>query len=168
LAELGKLTPEFTKRGVKPIGHSCDRVAKHQKWSKDVVEFGSLKTLPYPIIADPSREIAQKYEMIDPEENLDDGLPQTVRSVFLIDNNKKLKLMLNYPASTGRNWSEVLRAIDSIKLAAKHPIATPHGWKPGDKVVVVPSMKTEDAKKKYPNIDVVKPYLRFIPDPERK
>jgi alkyl hydroperoxide reductase subunit AhpC len=168
LAKLGELTPEFLKRGVKPIGHSCDRVAKHEKWSKDVVEFGGLKKLPYPIIADPTREIAEKYEMIDPENNLEDDLPQTVRSVFLIDNNKKLRLLLVYPSSTGREWSEVLRAIDSIKLASKHPIATPHGWKPGDKVVVVPGMRTEEAKKKYPDIEVVKPYLRFIPDPENK
>eukprot|EP00475_Leptophrys_vorax_P016371 TRINITY_DN22825_c0_g2_i1.p1 TRINITY_DN22825_c0_g2~~TRINITY_DN22825_c0_g2_i1.p1 ORF type:complete len:107 (-),score=34.25 TRINITY_DN22825_c0_g2_i1:35-355(-) len=106
--------------------------------------------------------------MLDLDNNLDDGFPQSVRSVFLIDNNKKLRLLLVYPASTGRQWSEVLRAIDSIKLASKHPIATPHGWQPGQKVVVVPTIKTEDAKKQFADIEVVKPYLRFIPDPEKK
>lgn len=168
LAELGKLVPEFSKRGVKPIGLSCDKVNKHLKWEKDVVEYGGLKDaqLPYPIIADESREVAKKFDMIDPENNLEDGLPQTVRSVFLIDQNKKLRLLLSYPASTGRYWPEVLRAIDSIQLAEKHPIATPHGWNPGDKVVVVPGIKTEDAKKRFPEIEVVKPYLRIIPQPK--
>ena len=180
LAELGKLVKEFEKRGVQPIGLSCDKLAKHEKWEKDVLEFGKLPgdKLPYPVIADADRSIAKKYDMIDPERNLDDGLPQTVRSVFLVDKNLQLRLLMTYPASTGRVWSEVLRAIDSIQLADKHPVgkvqfftrvadhvATPHGWTPGQKVVVVPGMKTEEAKKKYPEIEVIKPYLRFIPQP---
>jgi alkyl hydroperoxide reductase subunit AhpC len=168
LAELGKLAPEFLKRGVKPIGLSCDKIEKHRSWEKDVVQFGGLSgKLPYPIIADASRDVAKLYGMLDDKDlSPEDNLPQTVRSVFLVDNNKRLRLELVYPSSTGRNWKEVLRAIDSIKLADKHPIATPHGWQPGDEVVLKPSISTEDAKKKYPNIRVVKPYLRFIKQPQ--
>lgn len=171
LSSLEKLLPELKKRGVKPIGLSCDRLAKHQRWEKDVLEYGSIKQqkLSYPILADADRKVAKLYEMLpDDSSNLKDeeGLPLTVRTVFLIDNNKKLRLSLTYPSSTGRYWPEVLRCIDSIKLADKHPIATPEGWQNGDEVVVAPSVSTEDAKKKYPQIKVIKPYLRLIPQPK--
>jgi len=169
LASLEKLVPEFKKRGIKPIALSCDRLVKHQKWSHDVLEYGKgqTKELSYPIIADPTRKIARLYDMLPEDPNKDEeGLPLTVRSVFLIDNNKKIRFITVYPYSTGRAWSEVLRVVDSLKLAAKHPIATPENWKSGDDVVVSPSINTEDAKKRYPKINVFKPYLRIIPQPK--
>jgi len=170
LSELAKLEPELAKRGVKPIGLSCDKIEKHVKWEKDVIAFGKLsgKLLPYPVIADPDRSIAKTYGMLDPtSKHPEDQLQFTVRSVFLVDGNNRLRLELTYPASTGRNWTEVIRAIDSIKLAEAHPIATPHGWTPGDRVVVVPSISTENAKQKFPDVEVVTPYLRFINDPSK-
>ena len=122
------MVPELQKRGVKPIGLSCDKLPKHVKWSKDVLEYGGIKkdNLSYPILADYDRSVAKKFDMLpnDPNHKDEDGLPLTVRSVFLIDPSRKLKLNLTYPASTGRSWPEVLRAIDSIQLAARHPI----GW----------------------------------------
>lgn len=172
LAALVNLLPEFEKRNVRPIGLSCDRLAKHKKWARDVVEYsgGSKDTpLPYPIIADADRAVAGLYDMIqeadlkDPE----DGLPLTVRSVFLIDQDRRLRLNLTYPSSTGRSWVEVLRAIDSIQLSDKHPVATPEGWTPGDDVVVVPSMTTKEAQAKFPDVKVVYPYLRIVKDPSK-
>jgi len=166
LSELQKVVPQLEKRGVKAIGLSCDRLKKHEGWSKDILEYGKLDKLTYPIIADADRKVAKVYEMLDDNLKDEEGLPLTVRSVFLIDPNKKIRLILTYPASTGREWKEVIRCIDSIQLAEKFPVATPHGWKVGDDVVVSPKISTEDAKKRFPNVRVVKPYLRFIAQPK--
>jgi glutaredoxin/glutathione-dependent peroxiredoxin len=172
LAAIARLQPEFEKRGVTPIGHSCDRIAKHLKWESDVVKYGKLgdQGLGYPIIADDKRNIAEAFDMVTSDKNFvakDDGLPLSVRSVFLVDQDLKLRFTATYPASTGRDWNEMLRVIDSIKLADNHAVATPHGWKQGDDVVVSPAVSTKDAQEQYgeSNVDVVYPYLRIIKQP---
>lgn len=173
LAELARRKEEFASRGVKIIGLSCDRLKKHEKWVGDVVDVAGMEKgsdLGYPVLADDSREVAGLYDMIQEDLKDDAGLPLTVRSVFLIGPDKRCKLNLTYPSSTGREWSEVLRAIDSIQLAADHPVATPHGWTPGGDVVVRPDVTTARAKEMYgdDNVKVVKPYLRIIKDPSVK
>jgi thioredoxin-dependent peroxiredoxin len=162
--ELGytaKLKPEFDKRGVKVLGLSVDPLKDHERWAADIRETQG-HTLNFPLIADPERKIANLYGMIHP--NANDTL--TVRSVCVIGPDKKIKLTLTYPASTGRNFDEVLRVIDSLQLTAKHQVATPVNWKHGEDVIIVPAVSDEDAKKKYPGgWKAPRPYLRIVPAP---
>jgi thioredoxin-dependent peroxiredoxin len=162
--ELGytaKLKPEFEKRGVKVIGLSVDPLTSHAKWADDIKETQG-HALNFPLIADQDRKVANLYGMIHP--NANDTL--TVRSVFIIGPDKKVKLSLTYPASTGRNFDEILRVIDSLQLTAKHQVATPVNWKAGEDVIIIPAVSDEDAKKKYPNgWTAPRPYLRIVPQP---
>ncbi|MDQ0469017.1 peroxiredoxin [Labrys wisconsinensis] len=162
--ELGytaRLKPEFDARGVKVIGLSVDTLDNHEPWSRDIEETQGYAP-NFPLIADSGRTIAGLYGMIHP--NASDTL--TVRSVFVIGPDKKVKLTLNYPASTGRNFDEVLRVIDSLQLTARHGVATPVNWKPGEDVIIVPSISDEAAKEKFPDgWTTLKPYLRVVPQP---
>jgi alkyl hydroperoxide reductase subunit AhpC len=161
LGYMAKIKPEFDKRGVKILGLSVDPVDSHAKWSADIKETQGHAP-NYPVIADPDRTVANLYDMIHP--NALDTL--TVRTVFVIGPDKKVKLSLTYPASTGRNFDEILRVIDSLQLTAKHSVATPVNWKHGDDVIIVPSLSDEDAKKKFPGgWKALKPYLRLVPQP---
>ncbi len=163
LGTVAKLKPEFDKRGIKVIGLSVDGVRDHESWSKDIEDTQGVK-LNFPLLADPDRVVADKYDMIHP--NANDTL--TVRSVFVIDSNKKVRLTLTYPASTGRDFTEILRAIDSLKLTSEHKVATPVNWRHGEDVIIVPAVTNEEAKKKYPQgWREEKPYLRFVPDPTK-
>jgi alkyl hydroperoxide reductase subunit AhpC len=162
--ELGytaKLKPEFDRRNVKAIGLSVDPLDKHEQWAKDITETQGA-TLNFPLIADADRSISNLYGMIHP--NASDTL--TVRSVFVIGPDRKVKLTLTYPASTGRNFDEVLRVIDSLQLTAKHQVATPVNWKQGEDVIIVPSVSDADAIVKYPEgFRTLKPYLRTVAQP---
>ncbi|WP_290789454.1 peroxiredoxin [Flavihumibacter sp. UBA7668] len=164
--ELGKtalLKQEFEKRGVKVLAVSVDPLDKHLGWRNDINETQHC-TVDFPIIADESKEVANLYGMIHP--NASETF--TVRSLFIIGPDKKVKLMITYPASTGRNFYEVLRVIDSLQLTANYSVATPADWKSGEDVIVVPSVSTEDAIKKFPKgVKVVKPYLRYTPQPNK-
>ena len=153
---------EFDQRNVKLIGVSVDPLESHKGWSKDIEE--TQGTAPnYPLIADPDRKVADLYDMIHP--NANDTL--TVRSVFVIGPDKKVKLTLTYPASTGRNVDELLRVIDSLQLTAKNSVATPVNWQQGDDVIIASSLSDEDAKKKFPEgWKAPKPYLRIVPQPK--
>ncbi len=161
LGAVAKLKPEFDKRGVKIIGLSVNGVRDHESWSKDIEDTQGVK-LNFPLLADPDRVVSDKYDMIHP--NANDTL--TVHSVFVIDSNKKVRLTLTYPASTGRDFTEILRAIDSLKLTSDHQVATPVNWRHGEDVIIVPAVTNEEAKKKYPQgWREEKPYLRYVPDP---
>lgn len=163
--ELGytaKLKSEFDKRNVKVIGVSVDPLDDHERWSKDIEETQGT-ALNFPLIADPGRVVASLYDMIHP--NADTTF--TVRSVFIIGPDKKIKATFAYPASSGRNFDEILRLIDSLQLTAKHQVATPVNWKSGEDVIIVPSVSDEDAKKKFPDgWKALKPYLRLVPQPK--
>jgi alkyl hydroperoxide reductase subunit AhpC len=164
--ELGTVAnyyPEFEKRNVKVIALSVDGVASHMEWIKDINETQNT-TVNFPIIADEDKHIAELYDMIHP--NASESF--TVRSVFIIAPDKKIKLTLTYPASTGRNFDELLRVIDSLQLTAKYSVATPANWKDGDKVVISTSVKDEDIAAKFPKgYERVKPYLRMTPQPNK-
>ena len=163
LGAVARLKSEFDKRGIKVIGLSVDPVGDHEKWSKDIEETQGVK-LNFPLIADADRSVSDKYDMIHP--NADNTL--TVRSVFVIDSDKKVRLTLTYPASTGRNFDEILRTIDSLKLTSDHQVATPVNWKHGDEGIIVPAVTNDEAKQKYPHgWREEKPYLRYVPDPTR-
>uniref|UniRef100_A0A671V3R9 Peroxiredoxin-6 n=1 Tax=Sparus aurata TaxID=8175 RepID=A0A671V3R9_SPAAU len=153
LACAAKLTDEFKKRGVKMIALSIDSVEDHKAWSKDVMSVSSAadKDLPFPIIADDKRELSVKLGMLDPDERDKDGMPLTARCVFVVGPDKKLKLSILYPATTGRNFDELLRVIDSLQLTAQKKVATPVDWKPGDKVMVIPSLSEAEAANLFPN-----------------
>jgi len=162
LGRVANLKGEFEKRNVKVIAVSVDPLESHKGWINDINEPQSC-TMNYPIIADPDRNVATMYGMIHP--NALDNL--TVRSVFIIGPDKKVKLQLTYPASTGRNFDEILRVIDSLQLTANYQVATPADWKHGDDCVVVPAIKTEDIPAKFPKgFKEVKPYLRMTPQPD--
>lgn len=164
--ELGKtasLQDEFAKRNVKVLAVSVDPLDKHIGWIKDINETQKVN-VDFPIIADESRTVANLYGMIHP--NASETF--TVRSLFVIGPDKKVKLTITYPASTGRNFVEVLRVIDSLQLTANYSVATPADWKEGEDVIVVPAVSTEDAIKKFPKgVKVVKPYLRYTPQPNK-
>jgi alkyl hydroperoxide reductase subunit AhpC len=164
--ELGKtalLQGEFAKRNVKVLALSVDPLDKHQGWINDINETQNV-TVGFPIIADENREVATLYDMIHPNASA----TATVRSLFVIGPDKKVKLTLTYPASTGRNFVEVLRVIESLQLTADYSVATPADWKDGEDVIVVPAVSTEDAIKKFPKgVKVVKPYLRYTPQPNK-
>jgi len=154
-------TSEFDRRGVKVLGLSVDSVSDHQGWAKDIEETQG-HALNFPLLADPDRTVSELYDMIHP--NANDTL--TVRSVFVIGPDKKLKLSITYPASTGRNFEEILRAIDSLQLTAKHQVATPVNWTDGDDVIIVPALSDDDAKNRFPEgWNTVKPYLRVVKQP---
>lgn len=164
--ELGKtalLKEEFAKRNVKVLAVSVDPLEKHHGWVKDINETQQCE-VRFPIIADEERKVANLYDMIHP--NASETF--TVRSLFVIGPDKKVKLMITYPASTGRNFYEVLRVIDSLQLTAHHSVATPADWKHGEDVIVVPAVSTEDAVMKFPKgLKIVKPYLRYTPQPNQ-
>ncbi len=161
LGTVAKIKKEFDKRNVKIIAVSVDPLDAHTKWIGDINETQQT-TMNFPMIADPKRDVATKYGMIHP--NALDNM--TVRSVFVIGPDKKIKLMLTYPAATGRNFDEILRTIDSLQLTAKHQVATPANWKQGDECIIVPAVSNDDAKKKFPNgFREIKPYLRYVKQP---
>jgi len=163
--ELGltaKLKDDFAKRGVKAIALSVDPVESHQRWIGDINETQNT-SVNFPIIADADRKVSELYDLIHPNANT----TLTVRSLFIIDPNKKIRLIITYPASTGRNFDEILRVIDSLQLTDKHKVATPGNWKSGEDVVIVPSLQDpEEIKQRFPKgYTAVKPYLRLTPDP---
>lgn len=163
--ELGKtalLQEEFAKRNVKVLAVSVDPLDKHVGWVKDINETQNAD-VKFPIIADPEKKVATAYGMIHP--NASENF--TVRSLFVIGPDKKVKLTITYPASTGRNFHEVLRVIDSLQLTANYSVATPADWKPSEDVIIVPAISTDDAVKKFPKgVKVIKPYLRYTPQPD--
>ena len=162
LGYMARIKPEFDRRGVKILGLSVDPLGSHSAWSDDIRETQGHAP-NFPLIADPDRKVADLYDMIHP--NALDTL--TVRSVFVIGPDKKVKLTLTYPASTGRNFDELLRVIDSLQLTAKHSVATPVNWREGQDVIIVPSLSDDDAKKKFPSgWKALKPYLRLVPQPK--
>ena len=161
--ELGRtagLKGEFDKRNVKAIALSVDSVEDHKGWAGDIKDVTG-NALNFPIIADPDRHVSELYDMIHPGE----GDTSTVRSVFIIAPNNKVRLTLTYPKSVGRNFDEILRVIDALQATDKNPISTPVDWKPGERVVVAPTMSTEDAKQKFQNVEELKPYLRTADQP---
>jgi len=170
LGYMAGLHPEFTKRNCKIIGLSVDPVANHGKWAADIEETQGHK-VTYPMIGDPELKIAKLYDMLpgDAGDSCEGRTPAnnaTVRTVFVIGPDKKIKLTLSYPMSTGRNFDEVLRVLDSMQLTAKHPVATPVNWKPGGDVIIVTSVNDEDANKKFPGFKTLKPYLRVTSQPK--
>jgi len=163
LGRVAKLKPEFDKRGVKVVGLSVDPIDSHNDWKGDIEETQGT-ALNFPLVADPDRTVADLYDMIHP--NANDTL--TVRSVFIVGPDKKVKLIITYPASTGRNFDEILRVIDSLQLTANYSVATPVDWKDGEDVIIVPALSDEDAKGKFPKgWNAVKPYLRITPQPTK-
>jgi alkyl hydroperoxide reductase subunit AhpC len=158
LAAVARLTPEWEKRNVKPIGLSVDSTENHSGWARDIEETQG-QTVNFPIIADKDRKVSTLYGMIHPE--ADPSV--TVRSVFIIDPNKKVRLSLTYPPSTGRNFNEILRVIDSLQLTDSTKVATPANWQPGEHVIIVPSLSDEDAKARFPQgWKTLRPYLRVV------
>ncbi|KIK06788.1 hypothetical protein K443DRAFT_119972 [Laccaria amethystina LaAM-08-1] len=169
LGEVARRAPDFANRNVKVIGISANGLEEHHKWVKDINEYGS-KVAPtdvqFPIIADPDRKISTLYDMLDEQDatNRDaKGLPFTIRTVFVIDPKKVIRLTLAYPASTGRNFDEILRVIDSLQLGDKHRITTPVNWKKGDDVIVHPGVTNQEAKTLFPEYSQHLPYLRTTP-----
>lgn len=163
LGTVARLKPEFDKRNVKVIGLSVDPLKDHKEWAKDIEETQKVK-LNFPLLADGDRKVSNLYGMIHPKAN--DTF--TVRSVYIVGPDKKIKLTLTYPASTGRNFDELLRVIDSLQLTAEYKVATPADWKNGQDCIIVPAVSDEDAKKAFPKGFVtVKPYLRYTPQPNK-
>ncbi|KAG7176845.1 peroxiredoxin-6-like [Homarus americanus] len=172
LGRVAKLVPEFTKRNVKLMAISCDSVEDHHGWIKDIQSYNCLSgDFPFPIIADPDRDLAVTLGMIDPDEKTATGMPLTCRAVFIIGPDKKLKLSILYPATTGRNFDEILRVIDSLQLTAVKKVATPADWQQESHCMVLPSIPAEEAKKIFPEHKVHqvpsgKEYLRTTPVPK--
>ena len=163
LGRVAALKPEFDKRGVKVVGLSVDPIADHHAWKGDIEETQGT-ALNFPLLADPDRVVADLYDMIHP--NANDTL--TVRSVFVIGPDKKVKLIITYPASTGRNFDEILRVIDSLQLTAGYSVATPVDWRDGQDVIIAPAVSDEDAKERFPKgWKTIKPYLRVTPQPNK-
>jgi alkyl hydroperoxide reductase subunit AhpC len=163
LAAFAKAKPEFDKRNTKLIGLSVDTVESHREWDKDIEETQG-NAVNFPVIGDPDRKVADLYDMIHPSAN--DTL--TVRSVFVIGPDKKVKLIITYPASTGRNVDEVIRVLDSLQLTADYSVATPVNWRDGENVIIAPAISDEDAEKKFPKgFKALKPYLRVTPQPNK-
>ena len=162
LGTVAKLKSEFEKRNVKTIALSVDTVDQHLNWINDINETQNTN-VDFPIIADPDKKISELYDMIHPNASL----THTVRSVFIIGPDKKIKLMITYPASTGRNFNELLRVIDSLQLTSKHNLVTPANWQNGEDCIVSPALSTDEAKQKFPKgVNEIRPYLRYTPDPE--
>ncbi|OOC10391.1 MULTISPECIES: peroxiredoxin [Thioalkalivibrio] len=157
MGRTAQLAKQFADRNVKPLGLSTDTVEEHNKWIEDVNDTQNT-TLEFPIVADADKKISELYEMIHPGESD----TAAVRSVYIIDPNKKIRLMMTYPMSLGRNFDEILRAIDGLQTADKHGIATPADWTPGDKVIIPPTVSNEEAQKKFPQgFDEIRSYLRY-------
>ena len=171
LGYMARLKPEFQKRNCKVIGLSIDPVSDHERWVGDIEETQGT-AVNYPLIGDTDLSVAKAYDMLPEDEsgNFEGrtaATNATVRSVFIIGPDKKIKAMLTYPMSTGRNFDEVLRLLDSCQLTATHQVATPVNWKQGENVIIVPAVSDEDAKKKFPNgWESPKPYLRIVPQPD--
>jgi alkyl hydroperoxide reductase subunit AhpC len=170
LGYMARLKPQFDKRNTKVIGLSIDPVTDHEKWAKDIQETQGYAP-NYPLIGDADLKVAKLYDMIHPnasgEQKRTAADNATIRSVFVIGPDKKIKLVLTYPMSTGRNFDEVLRVLDSMQLTAKHKVATPVNWKQGEDVIIVPSVPDEEAKKQFPGgWKAPKPYLRIVPQPK--
>ena len=171
LGYMAGLQPEFAKRNCKILGLSVDPVSSHAKWAVDIEETQGHK-VNYPMIGDPQLKVAKLYNMLPAEagESCEGRTPAdnaTVRTVFIIGPDKKVKLMLAYPMGTGRNFDEILRALDSLQLTSKHKVSTPVNWKPGDQVIISPAVSDEDAKKAYPaGFRTLRPYLRMVAQPE--
>ncbi len=172
LGTLAKLKPEFDERNVKIIGLSVDKVDDHLAWLEDIKDVTGNKP-NYPIIADTELEVAKLYDMLPTSvEDSSEGRTavdnQTVRTIFIIGPDKKIKLFLTYPMATGRNFDELLRVIDSMQLTAIHKVATPANWKKGEEVIIIPAVKEEEAKELFPDgWKTIKPYLRKVPDPSK-
>ena len=161
--ELGRtasLKGEFDKRNVKAIAVSVDPLESHQGWAPDIEQVGGV-ALNFPIIADPDRKVSEAYDMIHPGE----GDTSTVRSVFIIDPKNKVRLTLTYPKSVGRNFNEIVRVIDALQVTDANPVSTPVDWTPGDRIIVAPTISTDDAKAKFSGVEEIKPYLRFADQP---
>jgi thioredoxin-dependent peroxiredoxin len=170
LGAMAKLQPEFAKRNTKIIGLSVDPVGQHSKWQADIEETQGAK-VNYPLIGDPQLTVAKLYGMLpadagDTSEGRTPALNATVRTVFVVGPDKKIKLQLSYPMTTGRNFDEILRIIDSLQLTAKHSVATPANWKQGDDVIITAAVSNEDAAKKFPGYKTIKPYLRVTSQPK--
>jgi thioredoxin-dependent peroxiredoxin len=171
LGYMARLKPEFDKRNTKILGLSVDPVGNHEKWAKDIEETQGAK-VNYPLIGDSDLRVAKAYDMLpaaagSTSEGRTPADNATVRSVFIVGPDKKIKAMLTYPMSTGRNFDEVLRLLDSCQLTAKHTVATPVNWKVGEDVIIPPSVSDDQAKQKYPNgWKALKPYLRIVPQPK--
>ncbi len=172
LGSMAKLAPEFAQRNCKVIGLSVDPVESHLRWEKDIEETQGY-AVNYPMIGDPTLAIAKLYDMLPADEaGTSEGRTavtnQTVRSVFIIGPDKKIKLQLTYPMTTGRNFYEILRVVDSMQLTAEHKVATPANWKDGEDVIIVTSVSDAEAKEKYPEgWKTLKPYLRMVPQPNK-
>jgi thioredoxin-dependent peroxiredoxin len=170
LGAMAKLQPEFAKRNTKIIGLSVDPVTNHTKWQADIEETQGAK-VTYPMIGDPQLKIAKLYGMLpadagDTSEGRTPALNATVRTVFVVGPDKKIKLQLSYPMSTGRNFDEILRVIDSLQLTAKHSVSTPANWKQGDDVIVGGNVSDDDARKRFGDFKAPRPYLRIVPQPK--
>jgi len=162
--ELGRtasLKDEFDERGVRVIGISVDPIDSHNGWAKDIAEVGGTD-LNFPLIADPDRKVSEVYDMIHPGE----GDTSTVRSVFIVDPKNKVRLTLTYPKSVGRNFGEILRVIDALQLTDAAPVSTPVDWQPGERVIVAPTLSTDDARQRFENVVEVRPYLRWAKQPQ--
>jgi alkyl hydroperoxide reductase subunit AhpC len=165
LGAVAALKPEFDKRGVKVLGLSVDPVDSHQSWKGDIADVTG-HALNFPLIADPDHTVAELYDMLPASAGTELSEVLTVRSVYVIGPDNKIKLSLTYPASTGRNFDELLRVIDSLQLTAKHSVATPANWKQGEDVIIAAAVSDEDAKKRFPDgWDAKKPYLRVVKQP---
>jgi alkyl hydroperoxide reductase subunit AhpC len=162
LGRVAQLAPEFQRRDVKVLGLSVDPLEDHRRWAGDIAETQGV-ALNFPLIADPDRRVAELYGMIHPKE-LE---TLTVRSVFVIDPQKRIRLTITYPASTGRNFDELLRVIDSLQATSRHPIATPADWRPGQDVIISPKLDEAEAKRRFPGgFRTLKPYLRYVRQPD--
>ena len=162
--ELGRtasLKDEFDVRGVRAIGISVDPIDSHNGWAKDIAEVGGTD-LNFPLIADPDRKVSEVYDMIHPGE----GDTSTVRSVFIVDPKNKVRLTLTYPKSIGRSFGEILRVIDALQLTDAAPVSTPVDWQPGDRIIVAPTMSTDDARQRFEDVEEVRPYLRWAKQPQ--
>jgi len=170
LGYMARLQPEFAKRNCKIIGLSVDPVTSHGKWAEDIRETGGY-AVEYPMIGDPELKIAKLYDMLaadagDSCEGRTPALNAPVRTVFVIGPDKKIKLTLSYPMTTGRNFDEIIRVLDSIQLTTKHPVSTPANWKQGEDVIIAGSVSNEQAEKQFPGFKTVKPYLRTTTQPQ--
>jgi len=162
--ELGRtasLKDEFDKRGVRVIGISVDPIDRHNGWAQDIAEVGGTD-LNFPLIADPDRKVSEVYDMIHPGE----GDTSTVRSVFIVDPKNKVRLTLTYPKSIGRNFGEILRVIDALQLTDAAPVSTPVDWQPGERVIVAPTLSTDDARQRFEDVEEIRPYLRWAKQPQ--
>nr|ADD24418.1 Peroxiredoxin-6 [Lepeophtheirus salmonis] len=171
LGAVEKYADKFKERGVKLLALSCDSAESHKGWIDDIKAYNSISTFSYPILADEKREIAELYGMLDPEEKDSAGVPLTARAVFIIGPDKKLKLSILYPTTTGRNFDEIIRVLDSLKLTAEKKVATPVNWTQGSDCMVIPSISEEEAKKLFPEhksheVPSGKNYLRTTPHPK--